>query len=167
MARPPNLVRTIASAVVAQLQTLDGADPFVVDLTPAGAVFRGWQPAEGTPLPCVGVTIPDDEPEQRPTTSIVGQTRRVMIFGWPAAAADFGETEDACEDMRTDLRQVLNQTALSAALNTVEAGYGNGAIVKFVAVNREGDPEQAQHVAPVQIAFTVTLRVNDQTQKRD
>ncbi len=166
MARPPNLVNTIASAVIAQLQTLNGADPFIVDLTATGAVFRGWD-AAGRNTPCVGITIPDDEPEQRVTTSMVGQTRRVMVFGWPEPGADFGATEDACEDMRTDLRQVLNQTALSAALNTVQSGYGNGAIVRFVAVNREGDTEQAQTVAPVQIAFTVTLRVNDQTQNRD
>ena len=165
MARPPNLVRTIAQAIIAQLQTVNGADPFVTDLTATDAVFRGVDP-DGRALPCVGITIPDDAPEQRPTTTMVGQTRRVMIFGWPASADDFGATEDACEDMRTDLRQVLNQNALSAAINTVEAGYGNGAIVRFEAVNREGDRAQAQIVAPVQIAFTVTLRVNDQTQMR-
>ena len=162
MAIPPNLLRVTAEAVQAQLATVDGADPYTADLTPTGAVFRGWSPSEGTPLPCVGVTIPKRS-EANTSTRQVRTTFTVVLYAYPASGADFGETEDACGALATDLRRALNRQDLITAIETVEAGYGHGVLVTFTDDAIEGDTEQAQHVAPLQITFTVSYQINTET----
>ena len=162
MAVPPNLLSITAQAVAAQLATVDGADPYVADLTVSGAIFRGWQPAGGTPLPCVGITIPA-RAEQNTSTRQVRTTFRVVLYAYPVSGADFGETENACGSLATDLRRALNRQDLITAIEAVEPGYGHGVLVTFTDDAIEGDTEQAQHVAPLQITFTVSYQINTET----
>lgn len=162
MAVPPNLLSVTARAVVARLSTVNAADPYTADLTPAGAVFRGWQPADGTPYPCVGVTIPA-RGEQTTNTRQVRTAFRVVLYAYPDPAANFGDTEDACGSLAVDLRRTLAREELTAAIESIAPGYGSGVLVVFTDDAIEGDHEQAQHVAPLQITFTVSYQINTQT----
>ncbi len=162
MAVPPNLLSVTAQAVIARLGVVNGADPYTADLTATGAVFRGWQPAGGTPYPCVGVTIPN-RIEAQSSTRQVRTTYTIVLYAYPALDADFGDTEDACAALEVDLRRTLAREELTSAIETVATGYGSGVLVAFVGAAYEGDPEQAQHVAPLQLTFTVSYQINSQT----
>ena len=165
MAVPPNLLSVTAQAVIARLGVVNGADPYTADLTTSGAVFRGWQPAGGTPYPCVGVTIPNRR-EAQSSTRQVRSTFRVVLYAYPAADDNFGDTEDACGALAVDLRRALAREDLESAINTVATGYGSGVLVAFEDDAIEGDPEQSQHVPPLQLTFTVSYQVNSQTGER-
>lgn len=162
MAVPPNLLSVTAQAVIARLSAVNGTGDYNADLTPAGAVFRGWQPAADAPLPCVGITIPNRR-EAPSSTRQVRTTFRVVLFAYPAADADFGDTEDACGSLAVDLRRTLAREELEPAINAIASGYGSGVLVAFEDDAIEGDPEQAQHVAPLQVTFTVSYQINSQT----
>lgn len=162
MAIPPNLLSVTAQAVAARLALVNGAGDYTADLSVAGAVFRGWQPAGGAPLPCVGITIPA-RGEQTATTRQVRTAFRVVLFAYPAAYGDFGDTEDACGSLAVDIRRTLNRQDLADAIEAIAAGYGSGVIVTFTDDAIEGDHEQAQHVAPLQVTFTVSYQINTQT----
>lgn len=162
MAVPPNLLSVTAQAVIARLGVVNGADPYTADLTPTGAVFRGWQPPADTPLPCVGVTVPN-RTEAQSSTRQVRTTYTIVLYAYPAADPDFGDTEDACAALEVDLRRTLAREDLTTAIDAIAAGYGSGALVAFAGAAYEGDPEQAQHVAPLQLTFTVSYQIQSQT----
>jgi len=165
MAVPPNLLSVTAQAVIARLGVVNGSDPYTADLTTSGAVFRGWQPAGGTPYPCVGVTIPKRR-EAPSSTRQIRTTFRVVLYAYPTADADFGDTEDACGSLAVDLRRTLAREELTSAIETVATGYGSGVLVAFEDDDIEGDPEQSQHVPPLQLTFTVSYQINSQTGER-
>ena len=158
MAVPPNLLSVTAQAVIARLGVVNATDPYTADLTPTGAVFRGWQPAGGTPYPCVGVTIPN-RVEAQSSTRQVRTTYTIVLYAYPALDADFGDTEDACAALEVDLRRTLAREELTTAIETVATGYGSGVLVAFAGAAYEGDPD----VAPLQLTFTVSYQINSQT----